>query len=70
VASGDVEAWNGSTWVTVASFSGKTNDFQLDIQPPVATSQLRLNTVVAAGYNSLIYEWHVFGARGCIPPAD
>jgi hypothetical protein len=72
LAGGDVQARNGSTWVTVASISGKTNDFQLDIQPPVSTSQLRLYNVTtpSSGYNSLIFEWHVFGAPGCIPPAD
>jgi hypothetical protein len=72
VAGGDVQYWNGSTWVTATSFSGKTTDFQLDIQPPIQTNKLRLGNVVSgpAGYNSLIREWHVFGATGCIPPAD
>jgi hypothetical protein len=72
VAGADVQYWNGSTWVTATTFSGKTNDFQLDIVPPVQTTKLRLGNVAAGatGYNSLIREWHVFGAPGCIPPAD
>jgi hypothetical protein len=72
VAGGNVQAYNGSTWVTVATFANQTNDFQLDVQPPVTTSKLRLYDVVTGnnGSNSLIFEWHVFGAPGCIPPPD
>jgi hypothetical protein len=72
VAAGDVQYWDGTTWVTATSFSNKTTDFQLDILPPVQTTKLRLNNVItgASGFNSLIREWHVFGAPGCMPPAD
>jgi hypothetical protein len=72
VASADVQAWNGSAWATVASFSGKTDDIQLNIQPPVSTTKLRLYNVATGGNgsNSLIFEWHVFSAPGCIPPPD
>jgi hypothetical protein len=72
-----VQTWNGSSWVTVTTFSGKSGDVQVNIQPPVSTTKLRLYGVTyttpclgICNGNSIMYEWHVFGSVNCIPPAD
>jgi hypothetical protein len=72
VASADVQTWNGTTWVTAISFAGKSGDIQVDLPSPVITTKLRLYNVTAGlgNGNSLIYEWHVFGAPTCVPPPD
>jgi hypothetical protein len=77
IASADVQTWNGTSWVTATSFSGKSGDIQLNIQPPVSTTKLRLFNVTygptcpaMCNGNSLMYEWHVFSSVNCIPPPD
>jgi hypothetical protein len=72
IAAADVQWWNGSAWVTATSFSGKSGDVQLDLQPPVTTSKLRLFNVVSSPGNgaSIMFEWHVFGTPGCVPAPD
>jgi hypothetical protein len=72
IASADVQWWNGSAWVTATSFSGKSGDVQLNLPSPVVTDKLRLFNVTAdpGNGNSLMFEWHVFGAPSCIPPPD
>jgi hypothetical protein len=84
INSADVQTWNGSTWVTATSFSGKSGDIQLNLPAPVVTTKIRLFNVTAGASgvcggpppqpacngNSLMFEWHVFGAPACIPPPD
>jgi hypothetical protein len=77
IESADVQYWNGSTWVTVTSFSGKSGDIQIDIVPAVTTTKLRLYNVTSGTgcigmcfANSIMFEWHVFAGVGCIPPMD
>jgi hypothetical protein len=72
IASADVQTWNGSTWVTALSFSGKSGDVQINIQPSVTTTKLRLFNVTSSpgNGNSLMFEWHVFGAPNCTPAPD
>jgi hypothetical protein len=72
VASADVDWWNGSAWVTAISFAGQTGNVQIDLPTAVTTTKLRLDNALpgSPGDNALIFEWHVFGSTGCIPPAD
>jgi hypothetical protein len=77
IQSGQVQWWNGATWVTAASFSGQSGDIQVDIVPPVTTTKLRLYNVTSGtgcpgfcSLDSLLFEWHVFPGTGCIPPPD
>jgi hypothetical protein len=73
INSADVQWWNGSAWVTATSFSGQSGDIQLNLTPPVVTTKLRLFNVTSSSPgngNSLMFEWHVFSAPGCIPPPD
>jgi hypothetical protein len=72
VQSGDVQTWSGSAWVTATSFSGESGNIQIDVQPAVTTTKLRLGNVQSSpgNGNSEIFEWHVFGAPGCVPAPD
>jgi hypothetical protein len=72
LAGADVQAWNGSAWVTTQSFSGQSGDIQLTFNPPISTSKLRLFNVTTSNGNgnALVWEWHVFSGQGCIPPPD
>jgi hypothetical protein len=78
-----VQTWNGSAWVTSGMINAgnampddaganASGDIQLDINPPVLTTKLRLNAVTDSpgNGNAMIFEWHVFSAQGCIPPPD
>jgi hypothetical protein len=70
IASGTVQWWNGASWVTATTFSGKTNDFQLDLPATVTTTKLRLYDVTTSpgNGNSILFEWHVYSGTGCVPP--
>lgn len=69
VASGTVQWWNGATWVDATSFSGQHDDVQVNIQPSVTTTQLRVYNMTTdpGNGNSIIYEWYVYGAPNCDP---
>ncbi len=72
IESGHVQVWDGDGWVTVASFSGETDDVQVDFTP-TTTKGLRIYGVTCSpgNTNSMIFEWYVYGAHGCepVPPA-
>ena len=69
LASGTVQYWNGSSWVTSTSWSGKNDDIDLTLPTPVTTTKLRLYDVTCTpgNTNSLIYELYVFGTGDCKP---
>lgn len=70
LGAGTVQYQMNSVWVDIASFSGFTNDVRVDFTTPVQTTALRVfdMTATAPGYNSVIYEWHVYPKAGCTPP--
>jgi hypothetical protein len=69
LAGASVQYWNGAAWVTATTFSGKTNDVQLNLPAPVNTTKLRLYNVVTSGsVNALVFEWHVYSGVNCLPP--
>jgi hypothetical protein len=70
IQSGTVQAFSGGTWYDIISFGGYSGDVQLDFPTPVTTTQLRVYDITATspGYNSVIFEWHVYPQTGCKPP--
>lgn len=65
VAGGDIQWWNGSSWVTDGTVSGQTDDWIYQFDPPVTTTRIRIygaHATNAGGYNQnpLIYEWEVY----------
>lgn len=77
VASATVQYWNGSSFITLTSFSGYADDVRINFSP-ITTTKLRLYnvrpglpTIADAGTatgNSMIHEWHVYAASNCVPP--
>lgn len=70
LAGGDIQYWNGATWVDAQSFSGGTGDLEFTFDPPLQTSRLRIYDAVAPagnGFNSLAFEWYVYEPLGCTP---
>lgn len=64
LAGAQVQYWNGASWVTATTISGKTNDWSYTFPAPVTTTQLRLYGVYAAGgqaSNPIVFEWQVMG---------
>jgi hypothetical protein len=66
LAGGDVQYWNGSSWVTVSGgvVRGKTDDWSLSFTP-VTTTRLRIYAAHATNLagqmsNPVIFEWDVF----------
>jgi hypothetical protein len=62
LAGGTLQAWDGTAWVTLASVSGKTDDWSLSFQQ-TTTTKLRLYGVYAPSTglakNPMIFEWRV-----------
>ncbi len=69
IASATVQWWDGAQWVTATTFSGKTDDVQINLVPAVTTTRLRLYDMTSSpgNGNSLIYEWLVYQAPNCMP---
>jgi len=64
-AGGDLQYWNGSTWVTIATITGQTNDWSYSF-PQVTTTAMRLYNIYALGgqgSNPIVYEWQLFGCN-------
>jgi hypothetical protein len=64
-AGGDVQYWNGSSWVTVGTVSSQTNDWTYSLPSPVTTTRLRIYNIVATSAtgqqsNPVIFEWRVY----------
>jgi hypothetical protein len=70
LASGRVQYLSGGAWYDIASFTGFVNDVQVNLTNPVTTTAIRIfdMTATSPGYNSVIYEWHVYPQLGCKPP--
>jgi hypothetical protein len=70
VASGTVQTWNGSTWVTSGTFSGQHGNVQFNLVPAVVTTKLRVFNVTTdpGNGNSIIFQWHVYTGKSCTPP--
>ncbi len=61
LAGGVVQYWNGSSYVTITSQSGWTNDWNLQFDPPVTTSRLRIYAAYAMSVdNAIVHEWDVY----------
>lgn len=67
--SGQVQYWNGASWIGAGSWSQVQGNIAFDFDPPLQTTQLRLYDVVTppGGLNSLAYEWYVYEPLGCSP---
>jgi Putative metal-binding motif len=64
LAGGMLQYWSGSSWVTLKSASGKTDNWDLSFST-VTTTKLRLYNAVATSatgfkQNPVIFEWRVF----------
>jgi hypothetical protein len=68
LADGEVQAWIGGAWSTLATFHSQTDDVQIDL-PLTTTSTLRIfNATSGPGNgNTMIYEWYVYADPGCVP---
>ena len=73
MASGEVQYWNGASWVTAATVTNNTSDVALTFNPKLNTTALRVFNMTAVGANcgqasnTLIYEWYVWPGSGCVP---
>lgn len=69
LAGGTVQAWQNGAWVDVVRFEERTGDIELDFDPPMVTSRVRIFDAVAARHGglSLLFEWYVYGPIGCFP---
>jgi len=70
--SGEVQWWNGSSWVGVQSFSNNDGDIQMTFSPKLTTSKLRIYDITAGAgcgqqSNTLVYEWYVYPGSNCTP---
>jgi len=65
VAGATIQWWNGASWVTAGSVSGKSDDWEFVFPSPVSTTKVRLYGVYAQScgmsQNPVIYEVQVFG---------
>jgi len=72
INSGEVQWWNGSSWITATTFTNQNTDIALNFNPPLVTTKLRLYNLTAGSCgqasNSLIYEWYVYPGVNCSPP--
>lgn len=60
----EVQWWNGSSWVTDGTVSGKTDDWDYTFTSPVSTSKVRLYSLRSpSGYNAFIFELQAFGCN-------
>jgi hypothetical protein len=60
---GTLQYLSGSSWITIGTISGKTNDWSYSFSP-VITTALRLYGVYAVGgqaSNPIVYEWQIMG---------
>jgi hypothetical protein len=61
LAGATVQWWNGSSWVTAGSVSGKSGDWSFTFPSAVQTTKIRLYGVYSLSTaNPVIYEWQVF----------
>ena len=70
--SGEVQWWNGTSWVGVQSFTNNDGDIQMTFSPKMNTTKIRIyNMTAGAGCgqqsNTLVYEWYVYPGSSCTP---
>jgi hypothetical protein len=59
LAGGTLQYWTGSSWATITSVSGQTNDWSRTFTP-VTTTRIRLNALFSySTSNAVIFEWFV-----------
>lgn len=59
-----VQWWNGTTWVTDGTVSGKTDDWDYTFTTQVTTTKIRLYSVRSkANYNAFIFELQAYGCN-------
>ena len=65
LAGATIQWWNGSSWVTDGSVSGRTDDWSYVFSSPVETTRIRLYNIYATDVifqrsNPIIAEWEVY----------
>ena len=65
VAGGTIQYWSGSSWVTVGTVSGQTNDWSFTFPTAVSTTRVRIygvhaTNVTGAKANPVIIEWKIY----------
>ena len=64
LAGGTVQWWNGASWVTDGTVSGKTNDWEYQFSSPVTTTSIRLyNAYSSPNDNPVVFEWQAFSCN-------
>lgn len=58
---GYIQYWNGSSYVNISTQTGHTNDWNVQFDPPVTTSRLRIYSAYAMSTdNAIIFEWDTY----------
>jgi hypothetical protein len=58
---GDVQWWNGSSWVTDGTVTGQTGDWSWQFGSPVTTTAVRIYRAYSyTANNALVFEWEVY----------
>ncbi len=66
----DVQAWNGTAWVTVAGITGNSQVWRkIPLAPAVITDRIRVQVNASLGSYSRIVEIEAYGSTGVIAPA-
>jgi hypothetical protein len=65
LAAGTIQYWNGASWITAGSVSGRTDDWSYSFSSPVSTTRLRIYNIYATDVtgqksNPVIFEWRVY----------
>ena len=61
VSGGQVQWWNGASWVTAGTVSGQTDDWSYTFPAPVTTTQIRIYAVTQTSGNPMVFEWQAMG---------
>lgn len=61
LAGGDIQWWNGSSWVTDGTVTGRTDDWSYTFSAPVTTTALRIYRAHSSpSENAVVFEWEVY----------
>jgi len=63
-AGGDIQWWNGSSWVTDGTVTGRTDDWSYTFSTPVATTAIRIYRAYSSpNENAVVFEWEVYACE-------